>query len=220
MLIGLGAVGVASFHPPGWQKWVWFYFAISFWAVGHEVTKDSFTFWKRPNGTHLCLRWLLFAPYLLADHIAFRLTIFCSREAPFNEILPNVYLGRRLTQTEWVKHEYIGWMSVLDLAAEFTEILGFRSLENYLSMPVLDGTAPTDAQLRAAVEWIGQKRKEGPVYVHCALGHGRSACIVAACLIAAGKCSNVAEAESHIRSIRPGVRLHHCQRNAVESVFP
>ena len=52
----------------------------------------------------------------------------------------------------------------------------------------------------------------GPVYVHCALGHGRSALVVAAVLIARGLASNADEAQARVKAARPGLGLNKAQR--------
>lgn len=99
-------------------------------------------------------------------------------------------------------------MSVLDLAGEFPEERSQRELPGYRSLPVLDATAPTEDELRSAVAWIAEAIGAGPVYVHCALGHGRSACVVIAYLLSVGAVDTVAEGVRLLRSLRPGIRLH------------
>ena len=59
----------------------------------------------------------------------------------------------------------------------------------------------------------------GPVYVHCALGHGRSALVTAAVLLRRGIVGDVRAAELHLRERRPGVRLKGVQRRLLERMF-
>ena len=117
--------------------------------------------------------------------------------------------GRRLSARE---ARAAGWVSVLDLACEFAATRPLRKLAGYRSLPVLDGTAPTGEQLRSAVAWLTEAVKAGPVYVHCALGHGRSACAVIAYLLSVGSVGTVAEGVAVVRSLRPAVRLQRAQR--------
>src|SRR5438046_497691 len=56
-----------------------------------------------------------------------------------------------------------------------------------------------------------------PVYIHCAQGHGRSAIVVAAVLIAKGLASDVESAERLIRERRPSVKLNRRQREFVRA---
>lgn len=58
------------------------------------------------------------------------------------------------------------------------------------------------------MEWLSEAVGSGPVYVHCALGHGRSACVVVAYLLSTGAVGTVAEGIRLLKSLRPGVRLH------------
>jgi protein-tyrosine phosphatase len=89
---------------------------------------------------------------------------------------------------------------------------GFRSLTGYKSLPVLDATAPTEEQLRSMVGWLTVTMDFGPIYIHCALGHGRSACVVIAYMLSIGKVGTVAEGVRLLQSLRRGVRLNSAQR--------
>lgn len=57
------------------------------------------------------------------------------------------------------------------------------------------GAAPSVEQIQKAVEWCTRERAEGrDVYIHCAHGHGRSATVMSALLIALGEASSGEEA--------------------------
>src|SRR3569623_1658332 len=56
---------------------------------------------------------------------------------------------------------------------------------------------------------------DGPRYVHCAQGHGRSAALVAAVLIARGLAADVDAAERQMTHARPRVGLKPVQRALV-----
>jgi protein-tyrosine phosphatase len=73
---------------------------------------------------------------------------------------------------------------------------------------LLDASAPTVGQLREAVAWLRELESLGPVYVHCAAGHGRSVCIVVAYLLAIGAADSIEAAERRLRELRSGVRLN------------
>jgi protein-tyrosine phosphatase len=94
--------------------------------------------------------------------------------------------------------------SVLDLSAEFSEAKPFRKI-NYRNIPVLDLTAPTQAQLAEIGEFIGNHSQNGTVYVHCKIGYSRSAAAVAAYLIMSGKANTSEEAFAIIRRVRPSI---------------
>ena len=90
---------------------------------------------------------------------------------------PNVFFGRRLMEGEARKALHAaGFVAVLDLAVEFAEPAAFRGLAGYTSLPLLDGAPVEAAALDRCVAWVQERRGRGPVYIHCALGHGRSSC--------------------------------------------
>ncbi len=96
---------------------------------------------------------------------------------------------------------------MLDLTCEFSEIPALRQL-SYRCIPVLDTRAPSLDSLKAGAEWIKDESAKGPVYIHCALGHSRSATFVAAYLLLSGKARTPQEAIDKIKVIRPRIGLH------------
>jgi len=74
-------------------------------------------------------------------------------------------------------------------------------------MPVLDATAPTPGESSDAAAWLAGRVSGGPVYVHYALGHGRSATVVVAYLLATGQAATAEEGLALVRQKRPGVGL-------------
>jgi protein-tyrosine phosphatase len=101
---------------------------------------------------------------------------------------------------------------VADLTSEFAAARDIvRGSAAYRSLPTLDAAAPPnprvfDDLVRALAG------ASAPVYVHCALGHGRSALVVAAVLVARGLANDAARAEALIKAARPGVGLNKAQR--------
>jgi protein-tyrosine phosphatase len=95
-----------------------------------------------------------------------------------------------------------GVTAVLDLTGECSEAGPFLALE-YLNLQVLDLTAPTQGQLRAAADFISTQRETGVVYVHCKIGYSRSAAAVGAWLLDAGFAATAQEAIALLRAARP-----------------
>lgn len=172
---------------------------------------------KAQNGRMTVWSYLLHWPYHLLSYcslIFFRLM----RVVPYQEIAPGLYLGGWLFPWEQSKLKQLGIVSVLDLTCELGEWGFLRNVPSYCCIPLLDGTAPTAAQLRAGIDFIREKLSSGSVYVHCAMGHGRSATVVAGYLMASGATGDLPATINLIRSKRPGIRLNAAQRRSIESL--
>jgi hypothetical protein len=212
MCLGLGAM---IWPNVGWYCVVPCYAGVSFLLLAVAYASvGSRLLLKRSDGTLSSFSWLLYAPYFLLNAFTFNLYRVLSREPAFVEVAPNLFLGRRLSSRESQK---AGFRRILDLACEFAESQVLRSQAGYCSLPVLDTEAPTELELRSAVAWIADAVKTEAVYVHCALGHGRSACVVIAYLLATNVVKTVSEGQQFLRKSRPGVRLHASQRDALRS---
>ena len=142
---------------------------------------------------------IVLAPYRLGA-LAF-LRLRAAFDAPWNEVAPGILVGRRLSRREAREALDDGVVAVLDLTAEIAECPEFVRLP-YLNLPVLDLTAPNAATLSRAVRFVSRHRRRGKVYIHCALGYGRSACVAAACLLASGEADGVAAAIHQVRAVR------------------
>ncbi|HDN27921.1 MAG TPA: hypothetical protein ENG03_12675 [Thioploca sp.] len=173
-------------------------------------------FLKKTAGSLSPISYLIFWPYLVLNTIALGLFRLFSRENALDEIIPNLYLGCQLWIGDYKRFVSKGIKSTLDLTSEFSEVSFIRTGQNYLCIPLLDTRAPTLNQLEEAVLWISARLSEGPVFVHCALGHGRSATMVAGFLIKHGMVNNAKEAIEFIKVRRPSVELHPKQLTVLE----
>jgi Dual specificity phosphatase, catalytic domain len=182
------------------------YAALSFGLVGVAYAGASpRILLKRADGRRSVFGWLLFAPYFLLNALTFSFYRLLSREPAYAQVAPNLFFGRRLSTRE---AEAVGCMSVLDLTAEFPACWWERTLSGgYRSLPVLDASAPSLEELQSATAWVAEVLAAGPVYIHCALGHGRSACVVIAYLLSVKAVATVAAGERMLQCLRPGVRL-------------
>jgi protein-tyrosine phosphatase len=208
------AVACVVFARALWDTVDWFGAAFLYPAVSFLLLSVAYAgvgprlLLKRPCGRRSIMAWIWLGPYFLLNALTFGLYRMMSREPAYVQVSPNVYFGRRLSASESAA---VQWESVLDLAGEFVETRRLREVPGYKSLPVLDATAPNTEQLRSAVAWVAEGAATGPVYVHCALGHGRSACVVIAYLLSVGVVSTVAEGVRLLGSLRPGVRLQPAQ---------
>lgn len=175
-------------------------------------------FFKRKDGTLPWFVWLIHWPYLLGCAGSLALHRLFSKENRLDEILPGLLHGGRLSAADAKLFRDGPPSAVLDLTCEFQETTFLREVPSYLCLPVLDNTAPTPDQLRRGAEWLRDRRSGGSVYVHCALGHGRSTALIAAYLILTKRAADIDQAMELIRSARPKAKLHPNQLAAVASV--
>lgn len=169
--------------------------AIAYFGAGPVVFHK--TKGKLPWSTRFVL-----APCLLGQY--FSLLYYRSQCRPWDEVTPRIWIGGKRGSGSANKALCSGVTSVLDLSAEFSEVKPFREI-NYRNIPVLDLTAPTQAQLVEMSEFIGNHSRNGVVYVHCKIGYSRSAAAVAAYLIMSGKAKAAEEAFAIIRRVRPSI---------------
>jgi hypothetical protein len=189
-------------------RWVAASFATAFSGVGLAFGGiGPRAFLKKSNGQLSWLSYLIFWPYHLLNWFSLWAFRRSGRENAFDLIADNVYLGCRLGPNDRLDIEKLGIRSVLDLTCEFGEIPALRQLR-YRCIPILDTRAPSLESLEEGAGWVETQAAQGPVYVHCALGHGRSAMFVAAYLLRSGQARTPQEAIDQIKVHRPRIGLH------------
>ena len=171
-------------------------------------------FGKRRDGK-LPLWNVLFWPFHLLNFALLSAFRRGGKENRFDRIADNIYLGCQPSPRDENELVPQNIRSVLDLTCEFSEPRFLRRL-NYRSIPLLDTRAPTLEQLQDGANFLAQNAAIGPVYVHCALGHGRSALFVAAYLLQSGQAKSPHEAIELMRAHRPRIGLHPVQLAVLE----
>jgi hypothetical protein len=151
---------------------------------------------------------LLLLPYLLLAELSWR--VQARFEPAYAEVADGVFVGRRPRSPEEVPPAV---RRVLDLTNEFGRSRHLRRVA-YRTLPTLDGSAPHAGGLLAELERL--RGAPGPVFFHCAVGHGRSATAAAVHLVLRGDAEDIAGAEAMMQSRRPSVRLHGAQRVVAE----
>ena len=183
---------------------------LTFLAVGGAYAlRWPEIFGKRPDGTLDCRRAALFAPFLAFTEFNWNVYRLATREPAFSEVAPGLWVGRWPRLSELPAEAAI----VVDVTAELRvrdQKLGGRE---YLSLPALDSSAPDTGALCALL--VRLQRDPRGIYVHCAFGHGRSAAVAAALLLARGVVHNLDDAEAMMKRVRPRVRLNGIQRETV-----
>lgn len=191
------------------------FFAI---AIGYLFTLPA-VWMKRGDGTINPMGLVLYLPLHLLNWFSLQLATYMGKAPARHEIATNLWLGRRPFADESKAMLASEPWAVVDLTAEFQEPAALRK-DKYLCLPTLDHTAPTRDQVESALKFIAAEKPNRKVLVHCALGHGRSATIVAAWLLQNGLAMTPQEAEDKLRAIRPGVRLKNSQLQMLNQMFP
>ena len=204
LFIGFGQLALAKLYPHA--AWFLAWSGLSFLTVAVAyVQQKPRVFGKRLDGT---LAWgpcLLLLPYLVLTWLLWYCQTRFSREAVFNEVAPGLWLGRRIAANQLPP----GVTLIVDLTSEFGEPRAMRAGRTYLCLLTLDNAAPDPEAFRNAVRQAAAW--DGAVYIHCALGHGRSALVAAAALAARGLAAGPEEALARVKQARPGVRLNRSQ---------
>jgi protein-tyrosine phosphatase len=165
-------------------------------------------FRKKNGQLDLTVR-LLLGPYLLGLYIR-RLTEW-PRGYTDDQIMPGLRLGRTVNHAEAVILIESGVTSVLDLTCEHNEAEPLRRLD-YQNIQMLDLVLPDPLLIHQAVTFVVDRMQRGVVYLHCALGHGRSAIVAAACLLARDRNLGIDSACDVVRTARPGAKLRPRER--------
>lgn len=163
---------------------------------------------KRPDGTIAWWGWLAWWPLFAYMRLLHELARTLTDEPVGNEVAPGIWVGRRARRHELPP----GIALVVDLCADLPEAPGVASGRGYLSIPTLDATSPTPAEIVRAVD--AMLAANGPVFVHCAFGHGRSATVAAALLVRRGD-ATLEDVERTMRAHRPRIGLNDHQRRAL-----
>jgi hypothetical protein len=163
---------------------------------------------KRADGRIAWWAWLLWAPLFGWMRLLHELARSLTREPVADQVADGVWVGRRPRAHELPP----GVAIVVDLCADLPEAAGVATGQAYLSIPALDATAPTPAQIARAVD--AMLAAGGPAFIHCAFGHGRSATVAAALLIRRGD-ATLDDVEARMRAIRPRIGLNAVQRAAL-----
>ena len=208
-LLGIAQIALSFSSNP--FAWLLAWSGISWLLVGcaYAVGAGVGIFGKRADGSRGFANTLLLLPYLTVTYLLWWMQRTISREASCHEIAPGLWLGRRCSGKKLPDTVE----SIMDLTAEFAEPKRVRANRAYHCVPTLDAAAPPLAAFSQSVRTVSESiaHRKG-VYVHCAKGHGRSAMLVTASLVAMGYAATLDEAEAMTAKIRPGVKINAVQR--------
>jgi len=176
--------------------------AFSLGCVGFAYLSSKVElFGKQSNGSINLLSIIALLPYFLCVWSLWHLLRFFKNESAYDQLLPNILIGRRLLPREIPPKVTM----LLDLTCEFPEPAKLRENRSYLSLPILDSSVP---QLENLIQTLNVLAKhQGTIYIHCAEGHGRTGLIAAAFLINIGVVNDAEAAVKIVQEKRPGVHL-------------
>lgn len=204
-------LGLVAFWVGG-VGWVLLWPALAFLMVAVAYVAQSPAPFGKVGLRFRTGRRVLLFPYSAVVTVLWHVLRIVERRAPWNRLTPELVIGRRL-----LGHEYPpGTASVVDLTCELAAVLPEDDVVTYLSVPILDAGWPEPARLLATVRTIRDLPR--PIYLHCAQGHGRTALVAAAILLAEGDAKTAEEALGRVRAVRPGVRVNGGQRRVLEQL--
>jgi hypothetical protein len=208
--LGAGLFGAAGVL--GGPAWVVAWPATAVFVVGlGYLGLGPGVFGKRADGSLHPLTSVILLPYHVVAFLRMHWDALRHREPPWHLVADGLYLGRRTPRAALPP----GTRVVVDLTAEMPSIAGLGPDVRYHVLPTLDATAPSPEPFARLVSALAEE--PGPIFVHCAAGHGRSATFAAALLTARGLARDAAEAEALLQRARPLVHLHREQRALVDS---
>ncbi len=199
----------------GYGGWLYILFwpALSFAiiALGYFYLGPC-VYGKSHRGRLSPINQLILLPYLLYLWLVWHILRLIRREAAFNQLTENVFIGRRL-----LSHEFPANIDhVIDLTCEFTEPKALRST-SYYSFQILDGCVPSCNQLR---DWVAKTADlSGNIYIHCAEGHGRTGIFAAALLLHTGYAKTPDKALQLLKSKRPLIHLGQQQIAMLNAIY-
>ncbi|HEX4450760.1 MAG TPA: dual specificity protein phosphatase family protein [Kofleriaceae bacterium] len=167
---------------------------------------------KRADGTMAWLAWAVWGPVFLYQWISHEVVRRWSGEPVATEVAPGVWVARRPRADELPSEIAI----VVDLCAEFPAARAVRAHPRYLAVPTLDARCPRPAELARIADTV--IAAGGPAFIHCALGHGRSATVAAAVMIKRGD-ATLDNVEAKLRALRPKIGLNARQRAALAAAI-
>ncbi|MDB5324329.1 MAG: hypothetical protein JWN40_5960 [Phycisphaerales bacterium] len=168
-------------------------------------------FGKRADGGYPLWAKIIHLPYLLVTLGVWHALRLALPERPADQVAPGIWVARRPLHFEIPPD--VRW--IIDVTAEFFVAARVRAGRDYICYPTLDGHVCNAAQFATIVREVAAL--DGGILIHCAQGHGRSAALAAALLIARGLAENIEEAERLMTAVRPKVRLKASQRALVKA---
>ncbi|MGK7904670.1 MAG: hypothetical protein AB4352_25345 [Hormoscilla sp.] len=213
IFIASGICAIALSLQTDITSWLLCWCGVSFIIVGIAYGGlGAKVFGKQSDGSMAWWAIALLWPYLLLTWSMWHVQRIASKEKCCHEVGPGIWLGRRPYLQELPANINL----IVDLTAEFPALPKVIAGKTYICLPTLDGMVPGDRPFRELLKQL--VLWQGNMYIHCALGHGRSATVAAALLLAKKLAENGTQAEAAIAHIRPQIGLTKVQRHLLKRV--
>lgn len=161
---------------------------------------DALGLGKMEDGRQSLSGFITFFPYLIPLWIRQFFITRCTKEPAYNEVLPGIFIGKRLSAAKALPKECT---TIVDLCAEFPEAKSIRSMPGYKSFPILEASICSKEEFCKFIETLPERG----IYIHCGQGHGRTGFFTAAFLLERGYAKSVDEAEKMLVTARPKLKL-------------
>ena len=189
-----------------WHLLHWFSFSCIALSAGYARLGPRI-FGKQPDGRIPVWSKIIHFPYMLYSEMVWQITRVLSRETATDKVLDDLIIGRRLRTREMP----FGVTNWVDLTSEVEDPREIRESTNYINLPILDASIPTQEALRSTIDLL----THGVTYVHCAQGYGRTGLFALTLLADRGRIRSFDDGMALIKSARPGIKLNRIQEKFV-----
>lgn len=201
-----------SIHP---VFWVMLWPGIAFiWVGTLYALNRPLGLGKRDDGQIHIIALVLLAPFFALTWTLWHLIRLTSKEAPFDQITPTLYVGRRLLAREPLPKVGV----IIDMTSEFNEPRAIIDAHQWHWLGALDATPPSMDTLIETLNPIIANAQS--VWIHCAQGHGRSGLAAAMYLGLSGVAQTPEDALAQLQRARPGIGLSTSQLKILAKHWP
>lgn len=152
--------------------------AIVMFIVGYHYQKNNIYFLKDKSGQIAFYKKLFYFPYIFIYRI---LWIYLRKNQIPLEILPQVFISSRLSNSDLKNFPVDRHTFVYDLSAEIEEHTKIRDETIYFCVPYLDIASFDLKETENLITKIAQNHKQlqdgGKILIHCTMGYSRSSVI-------------------------------------------